>query len=205
MQQINRGTLLLLYAYSMSAPRQRWPPLSGGTAVWIFMTVEVVTFGLFLLGHAWQWTQDPDAMAAAQAQLELADGAINTLLLLVGSGLAYLGVLGNRLGRRRPAAMALATAAALGLAFAVHKVGEWLPHLDAGLGLSSGPFWFSYFFLTQLHFLHVLPGIGALCWGAWAALRQDAPGDSLDTIAAYWHLVDVVWLLLFTIIYVMHP
>lgn len=189
----------------VSRPSRSWQPLSGGTAVWIFMTVEVVTFGMFLLGHAWQWTQDPDTMAVAQGHLDLGQGVVNTLLLLVGSGLAYLGVLGARSGRSVAAAASLAGAALLGTAFAVHKVGEWLPHLDAGLGLSSGPFWFSYFFLTQLHFLHVLPGIGALAWAAVAVYRRSEPGETLDTVAAYWHLVDVVWLLLFTIIYVMHP
>ncbi len=186
----------------------RWQPLSGGTAVWVFMAVEIVTFGLFLLGHAWGWRVDPAAMAAGQDQVHVGSGVIGTVFLLLGSGAVYQAVLAYGDQRARPASSWLALAAAAGVAFCVNKLHEYSSPALADVTLSTSRFWFGYLFLTGLHLLHVVGGVGVLAWLAVRLRRRPWHGDDLpgvEAAAAYWHLVDIVWILVFPIIYVMHP
>ncbi|MCB9743900.1 MAG: cytochrome c oxidase subunit 3 [Alphaproteobacteria bacterium] len=186
----------------------RWQPLTGGSAIWIFMTVEVVTFGGFLLWHAATWRSQPEVFAAAQAHLDLGSGVLGTVLLLLGSWAAYQGVLSNARGYHQETAGWLLAASLGGVAFTVNKIWEWIPHWDEGLTLSSDAFWFTYFFLTQLHVMHVIPGVVILAVLAWrSAHGAYGPENALsvEAGAAYWHLVDVIWILLFTIVYAMHP
>lgn len=183
-------------------------PLTGGVAVWIFMTVEVVTFGMFLIWHAASWSGDPVAYAAAQAQLSLNSATIGTALLLTGSLFVALGAQANAAGSRRATAAWLLAGSLTGVIFTVNKLMEWAPHLNDGVTLSTNGFWFTYLFLTQLHLLHVLPGVGLLAVVAWRAWRGDYGPENPLTVegsAAYWHLVDVIWLLLFAVLYGMRP
>jgi nitric oxide reductase NorE protein len=187
--------------------RRRWRPLTGGVAIWIFMTVEVVTFSMFLLHYALSWRGDVAVYAASQARLHPGSATFGTLLLLLGSWAAYQGVLAHEARWSRAAALWFLGTTFSGVAFAANKIHEYASlH---GVNLSTNGFWFSYLFLTALHLLHVLIGVGAFGWLAvksWRATRGE-PGDSriFQTGAAYWHLVDVIWLLLFPMLYLMHP
>ncbi len=185
----------------------RWHPLTGGNAVWLFMGIEVATFGMFLLAHAWGWSGREEIYAASQARLHVDSAVLGTVLLLVGSGFAYQAVLATA---RRPRAAAgwLAATALTGVAFSVNKVFEYASPELAGVTLSTNGFWFSYLFVTGLHLAHVLGGVGILAWLA-ARVRRGVPGPEtalhVEAAAAYWHLVDVTWLLVFPILYLMHP
>lgn len=186
----------------------RYAPLTGGTAVWIFMGVEVLTFGLFLLGHAWGWRTEPQVFAESQALLHPVSGVRGTLLLLVGSGLVVQGVLANHADRPQAAMGWLLAGAAAGLLFSVNKLLEYADPALAHVTLSTNSFWFSYLFLTGLHLLHVLGGVGILAVLAWR-LRAGVYGPTnalgVEAGAAYWHLVDIIWVLLFPVLYLMHP
>jgi nitric oxide reductase NorE protein len=180
--------------------------LAGGTVVWVFMGIEVLTFGLFLVGHAWGWRTEAASFAAAQARLHPDSGLRGTAMLLVGSWLAYEGVLANAAARR--AGPWLYAAAAAGAAFCVNKGLEYASPSLAGISLSAGAFWFSYLFLTVLHLLHVAAGVIVLAVLAFRADRGaygPAAALPVEAGAAYWHLVDLIWLLLFPILYRMHP
>ena len=176
--------------------------------MWVFMSVEVVTFGLFLLGHAWSWRGDPVAFAASQAMLHPASGVRGTFFLLLGSGLAYQGVLAQQANRRSASAKWMALAATAGSLFCINKVIEYADPALAEVTLSTNAFWFSYLFLTGLHLFHVVGGVIVLGWLAWRAGWSASGPVELGTAeagAAYWHLVDIIWVLLFPIIYLMHP
>lgn len=192
---------------ALAAPT-RWRPLSGGTAVWVFMAVEVVTFGLFLVVHTWGWRVEPGAYAEGQARLHPGSATVGTALLLAGSGVAYQAVLAAEAGRARAAASWLGATALSGLAFSLNKLHEYAAPTLAGVNLSTSTFWFGYLFITGMHLLHVLGGVGALAWLAARVGRRGLGGEGLAHVqaaAAYWHLVDVVWLLVFPVIYRMHP
>ena len=192
-----------------SPPRTgRWRPLTGGTAVWLFMCVEVVSFGLFLLGHAWSWRGQEAVYRESQSLLHVDSGVVGTVILLIGSGFAYQAVLTNAAGNARATAGWLAASAVSGLVFSANKLHEYASPELAEVTLSTNGFWFSYLFITGLHLLHVLAGVVILVWLAVRAGRgQYGPNDALDIEAgaAYWHLVDVTWILVFPILYLMHP
>ena len=185
----------------------RWRPLTGGTAIWVFMAVEVVTFGLFLLHHAYSWAGQAAVYLESQRHLHVTSATFGTVLLLLGSWAAYQGVLASEAGRGRIAALWLSATAVSGVAFSINKIVEYSDL--GGVSLSTNGFWFSYLFLTGIHLLHVVAGVGGFGWLAWRAYNDRiAEGEDLLNIqagAAYWHLVDVVWLLLFPILYLMHP
>lgn len=185
-----------------------WRPLPGGTVVWVFMLVEVVTFGLFLLGHAAAWRDTPADFAAAQALLHPGSAVRGTVILLLGSGAAYQAPLAMEAGRPRAAAGWLLATAISGVVFGVNKVAEYASPSLAGVGLSSGPFWFGYLFITAMHLLHVLAGVALLVGVAaplWRARVETESPLHVEALAAYWHLVDVVWLLVFPILYLVRP
>lgn len=191
-----------------ATPATRWQPLTGGTAIWVFMSVEVLTFGLFFLGHAWGWRSEPVAFAESQALLHPASAARGTVILLLGSWFAYQAVLSNAVRRHRATASWLWAAAAAGVLFGANKIAEYRSPDLTDVTLSTNAFWFSYLFLTGLHLLHVLLGVVILGYLAvMAGRRVYGPDNALEVEAgaAYWHLVDLIWVLLFPILYLMHP
>lgn len=172
------------------------------------MTLEVVTFGMFFLWLAASWTGNVEVFAASQAMLDPRSGLIGTGLLLVASWLVYQAVLSNAADRPRATAAWLVAAGAAGLLFTGNKLLEYAAHADHGITLSTNGFWFAYLFLTMLHLLHVLGGIGAVAVVATRAARGAyGPREPLtvEATAAYWHLVDVIWVFLFPLLYVVKP
>jgi nitric oxide reductase NorE protein len=183
------------------------PVLRGDLAVWIFILAELLAFGVFFLAYAFARAGDPVAFDAAQAGLDRHAGALNTLLLVSSS--AAVAQAAKRVHRGAAAAQAarwLLVAIACGLGFVLVKGSEYATHFAAGMELSSSTFAMFYLALTGFHFMHVLLGLTVLTV-LWVRTRAGAygPRDSngLDSGAAYWHMVDLVWLILFPLVYVM--
>lgn len=178
--------------------------LSGGTVIWLFVGVELLTFGMFFVGFATARRSDPALFLAGQEQLHALSGAINTAVLLCGGWLAARGVLANRSGESRKTALCFVGAAITGLIFMAIKLHEYSEVFATGVTLSTNSFWFFYLFVTGLHFLHVLAGVGFLLPTAWHA-SQGAYGpddpSTIEAVAVFWHLVDLIWVFLFPLIY----
>lgn len=178
--------------------------LSGGTVVWLFVAVELLTFGLFFVSFAAARRSDPATFAEGQAQLHPLLGTINTCALLTGGWFAARGVLANRHDQSHTTAMCFWGAAASGVVFMAIKVFEYADVLGAGISLSTNSFWFFYLFVTGLHFLHVLAGVGFLVPTAWRAASGAygaAQPLTVEAVAVFWHLVDLIWIILFPLIY----
>ena len=178
--------------------------LSGGTVIWLFVAIELLTFGMFFVGFAAARRSDPVPFAEGQARLHALSGAINTAVLLCGGWLAARGVLANRSNEPGTTARCFAGAAVTGLLFMAIKLHEYSEVFAAGVSLSTNTFWFFYLFVTGLHFLHVLAGVGFLLPTAWRA-AQGAYGpdnsSTVEAVAVFWHLVDLIWIFLFPLIY----
>jgi len=178
--------------------------LAGGTVIWLFVCVELLTFGLFFIGFAIARRSDPEQFRAGQEQLHALSGAINTAVLLCGGWLAARGVLANRSAKPKQAAKFLFAAAISGIVFMAIKANEYADVFAAGRTLSTNTFWFFYLFVTGLHFLHVLAGVGFLLPTAWRAWKGDyGPNEasSIEAVAVFWHLVDLIWIFLFPLFY----
>ncbi|QFU14823.1 cytochrome c oxidase subunit 3 [Microvirga thermotolerans] len=170
--------------------------LPGHPMMWVLILTEVVTFGLLFVAFSVAGAVQPALFAAGRAQLDPLLGGANTLVLITSGWLAALAV-EARLAERRGAARALlAGAMALGLLFAGLKLVEYTGKAQAGIGLETDTFFTLYFLLTGFHLLHVLLGIVIL---ATVAIHDSA--DNLKTGTAFWHMVDLVWVVMYPLVY----
>jgi len=181
------------------------PP--GDLAVWFFICAELLAFGVFFLGFAIARRFNLEQFSAGQATLDTGAGLANTLLLITSSYLVAQAVHALRQGRQRAAVKRLLGGFALGGGFLVVKGYEYAAQFAAGVSFDDNTFTMFYIGLTAFHAMHVVLGMVVLAVLAWqAAAGHYTPGDcnGAESGAAYWHMVDLVWLILFPLVYVIH-
>lgn len=182
--------------------------------MWFFLFTEFLFFGGMFLLYAVYRTKFAADFHAAAADESLVLGGANTAVLLTSSLAMALAVAAVRAGRPRRSIALQRTVMALGGVFLVVKGVEWAAKIGRGiypngptlLGLGNGQiiFFGLYFTMTGLHALHVLIGIAAV--GAMARFTRRglvAAGRAarLENTALYWHFVDIVWIYLFPLFY----
>ncbi|MCB1888029.1 MAG: cytochrome c oxidase subunit 3 family protein [Rhodocyclaceae bacterium] len=181
--------------------------LPGDLAVWIFIVAELLVFAVFFISYAIARGQDVVLFDAMQRTLDRNAGAANTLLLVTSSWCVARAVAATQQNLTTVAARWLLGGLACGAGFLVIKALEYAAKFSAGVSLSSNNFYMFYLSLTFFHFLHVILGMVVLAV-LWQGIRKRRyhPGNlsGLESGAAYWHMVDLVWLVLFPLIYVMH-
>ena len=182
------------------------PRLRGDLGVWLIILAELLTFGILFVSYAFARARDVAAFNAAQATLDLHSGALNTVLLITGSWCVARAVQAVRSGARRPGLGWLMAAMLCGLGFVVVKLAEYAAKLREGIDLTSNTFYTLYLMLTAFHFLHVVVALLALGYLA-VRLRGGAYGPqdchAMETGAAFWHMVDLLWIVLFPLVYVL--
>jgi cytochrome c oxidase subunit III len=180
--------------------------------VWVFLGSEAMFFGGALMVYAMYRLQFPAAFAAAARETNIWYGSVNTAVLLTSSLSMAVAANAAEVGLRRLMLFGLASTAALGIAFLVIKGFEYSE--DISKHLIPGPhfalkeptaqiFWAFYWLLTGIHALHLTIGIGVVsvlaCQG-WRESRSPM-SPAFEGIALYWHLVDIVWIFLYPLIY----
>jgi len=187
--------------------------------MWAFLGSEVLLFsGLFAL-YAGYRTMYPADFASAVAHDNVAIGTTNTFILLTSSLTVALAVHAIRAARARRAAGLLLASVALGLLFLVLKGFEYAEHFRQGIypgdryrfaelsGYGAKTFFTIYYVATGLHALHVTAGISVLGYLAWACRRGHYTPEyhmPLELGGLYWHLVDIVWIFLWPLLYLAH-
>jgi nitric oxide reductase NorE protein len=178
-------------------PPADWGPLSGlpgNPMMWLLILGELVVFGVAFVGFSVARELDPVTFEASRSQLDGVQGGVNTLVLITSGWLAALAVRAKRRGASpRPA---LAASIVVGTVFLVVKVFEYGSKLSAGITVDTNDFFAFYYLLTGFHALHVLMGLIVLS----VVLRWDSL-DNLETGAAFWHMVDLIWVALYPLIY----
>ena len=195
----------------LSAPRAaelaHGPRLAGDLAIWIFILAELLAFGVFFAAYAFTRANNIELFNAEQAGLNRHAGAINTLLLLTASYFVVRAVQAAEREASRQAANWLLGAILTGFGFIIVKLTEYAAAFEHNISLSSSPFHMFYLSLTFFHFMHVILGMVILV-ALWWKTRQGAYGpgnmNGIESGAAYWHMVDLVWIVLFPLVYVMH-
>ncbi len=185
-----------------SAPE---PRLAGDLAMWFIVAAEMLTFGVLFVVYAVARLRDPDTFAAGQATLDLRLGTINTVLLLTGSWCVARGIRSLQCGRRRAGALWTWTAVACGAGFLLSKASEYAHKHAQGVDLETDTFYTFYYVLTGFHFLHVAAAVLLLAAIAWLVPRKPwGPQDTHapETAAVFWHMVDLLWIVLFALVYV---
>jgi nitric oxide reductase NorE protein len=175
----------------------------GQPDIWVLVLVEALAFTAYLGVYLYYRGTDSALFLRSQAQLNPWLGTIDTLLLLTSSLFMLRCVQASRAGQLRAAMISVVVTGLLGLAFLAGKVTEWVWLSHSGHGFSSNEFFMYYFFLTALHFLHLLIGfitIGVIVYQL--RRRERRSQEIVETCAVYWHTVDLLWVLIFSLLYV---
>ena len=181
--------------------------LPGDLVIWFLILLEITTFALMFLAFSWVRGYDKELFLVGQQILHPLAGFINTIALLTASGFVAQAVVDNRRNKQNQAALWIFAGIASALVYVVVKCWEYWQLGSAGYGLESNQFFTVYFLLTGFHLLHVLLGLSFLIIIA-RKLRRGGygPDDALglESGACYWHMVDLLWVMLFPIVYVIH-
>jgi nitric oxide reductase NorE protein len=176
----------------------------GQPDMWAFVIFEAFLFTAYFTVYVISRALSPDAFLESQANLDLRIGVFNTLVLLASSWSVARCVQAARERSYRAASSNLLLTAFFGVVFLVSKVLEWSGEIGRGFTFTSDGFFSFYYFLTALHFLHLLIGFVFLGFVA-HELRSPArrSQELVETGATYWHTVDFLWVMIFALLYVM--
>lgn len=178
--------------------------IPGDSSMWFFVIGDLIIFGAYFVAYVYYRGQQPALFLESQARLNLDIGAANTVVLLTSSLFVALGTSAARSGKTTDGVRLFGIALALGAAFPVLKLFEYVPEIVAGITPGTNLFFMYYFVMTGLHLCHVMLGLVILSFVVRNLRGTAAPKISfVETAATYWHMVDVLWLVLFALLYVM--
>lgn len=181
-----------------TAERNTLDQLPGDLMMWILILSELLVFGAGLLAFMAVRLTDPAGFAMAQDHLHRSAAGVNTLVLVTSGYLAARAAGYARAGNVAATRWALLAAGGLGVVFLVIKFREFAEKSALGISPDTHPFFTFYYLLTGFHAAHVVAGLVIL---AILALRPTP--RNLDVGVAFWHMVDLVWVLLFPVIYLL--
>lgn len=206
---------------------------SAGLGMWLFLLTEIMFFGGLFAGYTVYRVWYPDAFAAGSHELSINLGAFNTGVLIFSSLTMAMAVHAAQMGKRKQIILFLVLTLVLGCVFLGVKVVEYggkgvFPgliqaehHLLPGAGfhfetqdpqfMNASPqhvqlFFSFYFAMTGMHAVHMIIGAGLLAWLIWAAYRHRFSPEyytPVEMIGLYWHFVDIVWIFLFPLLYLL--
>lgn len=202
-----QGIATISYRDAVKAPQLQRESrgLPGDLAIWIFIFAEMLAFGVLFVAYAFTRAGNVEMFNASQLTLNTVAGAVNTLVLITSSYFVMRGVTAIKHDLSASCARWLTGATLLGGIFIVVKLTEFAEKFSAGISLSTNAFYMFYLALTFFHFMHVLMGMIILGFVIAKARRggyssKDHVG--VETGASFWHMVDLLWIILFPLIYV---
>ena len=185
--------------------------------MWLFLFTELFLFGGLFIVYAVYRFQHPEEFHLAARELDTFVGTVNTIILLTSSLTVALSIAAIREGKKSLSVMFVGMTIILALSFLVNKFFEWSHKFEVGLypgspDLLNKPsgeilYFALYFVMTGLHALHVVIGMVFLLVVCVMIARGSVNRDSyvkLEAGGLYWHLVDVIWIFLFPLFYLLH-
>jgi cytochrome c oxidase subunit 3 len=184
--------------------------------MWVFLATEVLFFGGLFVTYLVYRNWYPEAFAASSHELDVTLGTINTVVLITSSLTMALAVHAAQLGQRRLLMTFLVLTMVLGAAFlgikGVEYYHKFAEHHVPGPGFQfekehfrhAQLFFSLYFVMTGLHALHMVIGIGimlVMLWWAWRGTITAEYYSPIEISGLYWHFVDIVWIFLFPLLY----
>lgn len=189
---------------------------SAKMGMWIFLVTEVlffgVLFGTYIVYRLWY----PDLFTQASTELDTVLGGINTIVLIGSSLTVAMAIRAAQLNKKKQVVINLGVTIALAAVFMVIKYFEWTHKFDLGIfpgryyafeGIEhakANVFFSIYYLMTGLHGIHVLIGMGYIGWIMWRANQGHFNSEyyaPVEITGLYWHLVDMVWIFLFPLFY----
>ena len=188
--------------------------------MWIFLSTEVLFFGGMFMTYTLNRSTYPDIFSEASKTITLWLGAVNTIVLIASSLTMAMAVWSSQAGKKRLLTIFLVATLVLGSVFlgikgveyhqkyVEHHIPGWNyqfePNSDVATNAHTQLFFSLYFAMTGLHALHMIVGAGLLIW----LIKESLGGrftpeynTPVENIGLYWHFVDIVWIFLFPLLY----
>ena len=174
-----------------------YPP--GGILMWIIIFIELITFGMALVALAYSSKENPQLFHESSMHLNKMIGTINTVFLLTSGFYVAQAVHNYKKNNFSKASSLFKIAMIGGLLFVLLKSIEYYFKIESGFHLDSNTFFTFYWLLTGFHIIHVIVGLVILL-----ILNNNLSDKSIEDVeasAAFWHMCDLIWLLLFPVLY----
>lgn len=171
--------------------------------VWVFLLADMCIFAMYFGVFAWEKSLFPEQFTDGQASLNQYFGALNTVVLLVSSYFMASAVQSAREGLLQNYHRLLKFTLLLGAVFLAVKGVEYSDKFGAGFHIASNEFFRNYFAFTGFHLVHVIIGMSFILWimsfRSEGQLRDKQ--STIEGVGLYWHMVDLLWVILFVLIY----
>jgi len=178
--------------------------IPGEGSMWFFIIGDLLIFGVYFVAYAYYRGENQELFLQSQQQLNQGIGVVNTVILLTSSLFVALGTQAAREGKSSDASRLISIAFAIGSIFPLMKLLEWVPKISAGITPGENLFFMYYYIMTGLHLCHVLLGLVILCFVIQKLRTSRNPDvEFVETGAVYWHMVDLLWIIVFALFYLM--
>jgi len=182
--------------------KERAPAVEEGILIFIF--ADMCMFALFFITYLMERNADSTVYIASQAKLNQTLGAINTLILLLSSWFVVLAVKALKRNAQQACAVFLASAFFCGAVFIVNKAMEYSAKIQDGVTILSNDFFMFYYIITGIHLAHVVGGMVILLVLFINTRRGKYSANNIAAVESggvYWHMVDLLWIFIFPLIY----
>lgn len=176
--------------------------------MWLFIISDALTFSALLIAYAYVRVADKNWPQPFEFYPSVVTATVMTFCLLSSSLTMVMAVAARKKGNYAASVKWLCGTMVGGLAFLILHGNEWLKLIHEGMGLFSNPwgsplFGASFFALTGLHMFHVFSGVGYLAVVAIGTARRKFTAEDVEISGLYWHFVDLVWMFIFPLVYIM--
>ncbi len=180
--------------------------LPGDVAVWALILAELSVFGILFIVFVVVAKNHPQMFEQGKQSLHKFSGFIETLSLISSSFFVAFSLKLLRLNKHRQAAIFIIVAMASAAIYLFLKLSEYQLLFEQGYDIDSNVFYTLYFLLTGFHWLHVVVGFIVLLYMMKQSFADKFQGEDIrlaESGASYWHMVDIVWIILFPLVYVL--
>lgn len=199
------SALDLALGLESATKKHKAPP--GSLAVWVFIYAELTEFGLFFVFFLIAKAHFPEAFISGPSKLSTLAGLTNTLILLSSSFCIVKAIGAIKQGQNRACVQWLLMTLLAGASYCAVKYWEYGRNEALGISPRDDYFIAAYYYITFNHLLHVLIGMATIGFVALlTALGFYSAKDheGLESAASYWHMIDLIWIIIFPLLYVLH-
>ncbi len=188
--------------------------LASKTGMWLFLYTEMLLFGALFVVYSVYRYKNSEAFHLAAEELDTAVGTINTIILLISSATIAMSITAIQLNNKKLALLLISVTIVAGLIFLLNKYFEWGHHIHEGIypgseilrqrGSGDVLFYGLYYFMTGVHALHIVAGLIFNGFVLVFIIRNEIKHDDFvvqENAGLYWHLVDLIWIFLFPLFY----
>jgi nitric oxide reductase NorE protein len=178
--------------------------LPGEAGIWLFIFGDMMVFSLFFLTFMYYRGHELELFRESSHKLSQFFGALNTFFMLSSSWFVAMAVQASRRQMRGATTALFLMGFLCGVGFLVNKVFEYGDKISHGITLNTNDFFMYYYMLTGIHMMHVTIGMGVLLFAAkyaWGGNLDARKVRNLESSASVWHVVDLLWIVLFALLY----